>query len=72
MSETRVILCGEAASDGIGLSSGVLRLRNANPDQNVQLHIDDISQSLVADVPPQFLDLERFSGCRRAFNIFLL
>ena len=54
--ETRMVMCGEAAGDQVD-AADVLRLRNLEPNRNVNLHIDDISRSLYRDVPPQFLDL---------------
>ena len=55
-SKTRYVMCGEAAGDQVD-AADVLRLRNLEPNRNVNLHIDDISRSLYRDVPPQFLDL---------------
>lgn len=55
-SDTRYVLCGEAAGDQMD-AADILRLRNLEPNRNVNLHIDDISHSLYRDVPPQFLDL---------------
>lgn len=54
--ETRFVLCGEASGDQVD-APDVLRLRNLEPERNVNLHIDDISRSLYRDVPPQFEDL---------------
>lgn len=54
--ETRLVMCGEAAGDQVD-AADILRLRNLEPNRNVNLHIDDISRSLYRDVPPQFLDL---------------
>jgi hypothetical protein len=54
--ETRFVLCGEASGDQLD-APDVLRLRNMEPERNVNLHIDDISRSLYRDVQPHFEDL---------------
>jgi hypothetical protein len=46
--ETRMVMCGEAAGDQVD-AADVLRLRNLEPNRNVNLHINDISRSLYRD-----------------------
>ncbi len=55
---TEVVLCGEAAADtNPAGAQSVLRLQNGEAGRNVYLHIEQISNSLATDVPPQLVDL---------------
>lgn len=53
---TRRILCGEAAR-GSRPANNTLCLRNVGPHRNVRLQIEDISRTLVSNIPQQLVDL---------------
>ena len=57
MSVERVILCGSLAAAGGGSKKGTVRLHLWGKHANVNLKISDISERMVANIPPVLVDL---------------
>ena len=57
MSVERVILCGSLAATGGGSKKGTVRLHLWGKHANVNLKISDISERMVANIPPVLVDL---------------
>ena len=57
MSVERVILCGSLAAAGGGSKKGTVRLHLWGKHANVNLKISDISERMVANIPPVLVNL---------------
>src|SRR5262249_4171213 len=57
MSNERVILCGNLAAAGGAATKGAVSLTLWGKQANVTLKISDISERMVANIPPVLVDL---------------
>ena len=56
MTQERIILCGGAPRDR-GSTTPIVKLNTSGQDKNIRLELTDVSDAMVADLPPVLADL---------------